>query len=195
MMERTDRRSALRCAMPDARSPCRWRWSCWSVFLFLRNVRAALIPCVAVPVSLTDRSARCTSSATGLDNLSLMALTIATGFVVDDAIVVSRTRRGMSRPGWRRRRRRASGAGEVGFTVLRMTLSLVAVFIPLLLMGGFVGRFFPRIRGDAVGGDTGLARGVAHDDADDVLAASTGGEGAPPGPVPRVERAGRSRRC
>jgi multidrug efflux pump len=112
------------------------------VFLFLRNGRAALIPTVAVPVSLIVTFGVMYLVGYSLDNLSLMALTIATGFVVDDAIVVleniSRHIEGGMSPMEAARR----GAGEVGFTVLAMTLSLVAVFIPLLLMGGFVGRFF-----------------------------------------------------
>ncbi len=112
------------------------------VFLFLRHGRAALIPSVAVPVSLTVTFGVMYLCGYGLDNLSLMALTIATGFVVDDAIVVLENVSRHVEAGVPPREAARIGAGEVGFTVLAMTLSLVAVFIPLLLMGGFVGRFF-----------------------------------------------------
>ncbi|HEX5864769.1 MAG TPA: efflux RND transporter permease subunit, partial [Casimicrobiaceae bacterium] len=112
------------------------------VFLFLRNIRAALIPCVAVPVSLTVTFGVMYLFGYSLDNLSLMALTIATGFVVDDAIVVLENASRHVEAGMAPKEAARVGAGEVGFTVLAMTLSLVAVFIPLLLMGGFVGRFF-----------------------------------------------------
>ena len=112
------------------------------VFLFLRHGRAALIPSVAVPVSLTVTFGVMYLFGYSLDNLSLMALTIATGFVVDDAIVVLENVSRHIEAGMPPMEAARVGAGEVGFTVLAMTLSLVAVFIPLLLMGGFVGRFF-----------------------------------------------------
>ena len=112
------------------------------VFLFLRNGRAALIPSVAVPVSLTATFGIMYLAGYSLDNLSLMALTIATGFVVDDAIVVLENVSRHIEGGMSPREAARVGAGEVGFTVLAMTLSLIAVFIPMLLMGGFVGRFF-----------------------------------------------------
>ena len=112
------------------------------VFLFLRHGRAALIPSVAVPVSLIGTFGVMYLFGYSLDNLSLMALTIATGFVVDDAIVVLENVSRHIEAGMPPMEAARQGAGEVGFTVLAMTLSLVAVFIPLLLMGGFVGRFF-----------------------------------------------------
>jgi len=112
------------------------------VFLFLRNGRAALIPSVAVPVSLVVTFGVMYLFGYSLDNLSLMALTIATGFVVDDAIVVLENVSRHIEAGKTPMEAARIGAGEVGFTVLAMTLSLCAVFIPLLLMGGFVGRFF-----------------------------------------------------
>ncbi len=112
------------------------------VFLFLRHGRATLIPSVAVPVSLTVTFGVMYLFGYSLDNLSLMALTIATGFVVDDAIVVLENVSRHIEAGMPPMEAARVGAGEVGFTVLAMTLSLVAVFIPLLLMGGFVGRFF-----------------------------------------------------
>ena len=112
------------------------------VFLFLRNVRATLIPSVAVPVSLIGTFAVMYLCGYSLDNLSLMALTVATGFVVDDAIVVLENVSRHMEAGMSRMQAALLGAREVGFTVLSMSLSLVAVFIPILLMGGIVGRLF-----------------------------------------------------
>ena len=112
------------------------------VFLFLRNARAALIPSVAVPVSLAGTFGVMYLCGYTLDNLSLMALTVATGFVVDDAIVVlENITRHMER-GKSALQASLEGAREIGFTVVSMSLSLIAVFIPILLMGGIVGRFF-----------------------------------------------------
>ena len=112
------------------------------VFLFLRSGRAALIPCVAVPVSLIGTFAVMYLCGYSLDNLSLMALTVATGFVVDDAIVVLENTSRHVEQGMAPREAAMLGAREVGFTVLSMSISLIAVFIPILLMGGIVGRLF-----------------------------------------------------
>jgi len=112
------------------------------VFLFLRNGRAALIPSVAVPLSLLGTFGAMYLAGFTLDNLSLMALTVATGFVVDDAIVMLENITRHIEQGMPRVQAALQGAREVGFTVLSMSLSLVAVFIPILLMGGIVGRFF-----------------------------------------------------
>ncbi|MBO0758198.1 MAG: efflux RND transporter permease subunit, partial [Bradyrhizobiaceae bacterium] len=112
------------------------------VFAFLRNPRATLVPSVAVPVSLIGTFAIMYLLDYSLDNLSLMALTVATGFVVDDAIVVLENTTRHLEAGLSRMEAALKGAGEVGFTVLSMSLSLVAVFIPILLMGGIVGRLF-----------------------------------------------------
>jgi multidrug efflux pump len=112
------------------------------VFLFLRNGRATLIPSVAVPVSLVGTFGVMYLCGYSLDNLSLMALTIATGFVVDDAIVVLENISRHIEAGVPPARAALLGAREVGFTVLSMSLSLIAVFIPILLMGGIVGRLF-----------------------------------------------------
>ncbi|WP_263262278.1 efflux RND transporter permease subunit [Pseudomonas sp. RIT-PI-S] len=112
------------------------------VFVFLRNLRATLIPAVALPVSLVGTCAAMYLLGYSLDNLSLMALIIATGFVVDDAIVVLENIATYQERGMRPLRAALYGTREVGFTVLSMTISLVAVFIPLLLMGGIVGRLF-----------------------------------------------------
>ncbi|ART55620.1 multidrug transporter subunit MdtC [Acidovorax carolinensis] len=112
------------------------------VFLFLRNGRATLIPAVAVPVSLAGTFGVMYLAGYTLDNLSLMALTIATGFVVDDAIVVlENIMRHMER-GKTALQASLDGAREIGFTVVSMSLSLIAVFVPILFMGGIVGRFF-----------------------------------------------------
>ena len=112
------------------------------VFLFLRNARASLIPTVVVPVSLVGTFGAMYLLGYSLNNLSLMALTIATGFVVDDAIVVLENIARHVENGMSRTQAALRGAKEVGFTVLSMSVSLIAVFIPILLMGGIVGRLF-----------------------------------------------------
>jgi multidrug efflux pump len=112
------------------------------VFLFLRNVRATLIPSVAVPVSLIGTFGVMYLCHYSIDNLSLMALTIATGFVVDDAIVVIENISRYLEQGMSPMESALKGAQEIGFTVLSISISLVAVFIPILLMGGIVGRLF-----------------------------------------------------
>src|SRR6266850_93508 len=112
------------------------------VFLFLRNGRATLIPAVVVPTSLIGTFGVMYLCGYSLDNLSLMALTISTGFVVDDAIVVIENVTRHLEQGVRPMQAALKGAREVGFTVLSISLSLVAVFTPILLMGGIVGRLF-----------------------------------------------------
>jgi len=112
------------------------------VYLFLRGPRAALIPAVAVPVSLIGTFGAMYLLGYTLDNLSLMSLTVATGFVVDDAIVVMENITRHIEAGMDRMQAAIRGAREVGFTVLSMSLSLVAVFVPLQLLGGILGRLF-----------------------------------------------------
>ncbi len=112
------------------------------VFIFLRNVRATLIPSVAVPISIIGTFGGMYLLGYSLDNLSLMALTIATGFVVDDAIVVLENISRHIEDGMPRMQAALLGAREVGFTVLSISVSLIAVFLPILLMGGIVGRLF-----------------------------------------------------
>ncbi len=112
------------------------------VFIFLRNGRATLIPAVAVPVSLIGTFTVMYLCGYSLDNLSLMALTIATGFVVDDAIVVMENITRHLEAGMEPFAAALKGAQEIGFTVFSISISLIAVFIPLLLMGGIVGRLF-----------------------------------------------------
>jgi multidrug efflux pump len=112
------------------------------VYIFLNSYRAALIPAVVVPVSLIGTFGAMYVLDYTLDNFSLMALTIATGFVVDDAIVVMENTTRHIEDGMTRTRAALLGAQEVGFTVLSMSLSLVAVFLPFVLMGGILGRIF-----------------------------------------------------
>jgi hydrophobe/amphiphile efflux-1 (HAE1) family protein len=112
------------------------------VFLFLRNVWATIIPSVAVPLSLVGTFGVMYLLGYTLDNLSLMALTISTGFVVDDAIVVIENISRYLEMGYSPFEAAMKGSKEIGFTVLSMSTSLVAVFIPILLMGGIVGRLF-----------------------------------------------------
>ena len=112
------------------------------VFLFLRELRSTLIPLVAVPASIIGTFAAMYLLGYSIDNLSLMALTISTGFVVDDAIVVLENITRYQEQGLDAREAALRGAAEIGSTVLSMSVSLVAVFIPILLMGGIIGRLF-----------------------------------------------------
>ncbi len=112
------------------------------VFVFLRNGRATLIPGIAVPVSLVGTFAVMYLFGYSIDNLSLMAMTISTGFVVDDAIVVMENVARHLENGMNPLAAALKGAEEIGFTVFTISISLIAVFIPLLLMGGIVGRLF-----------------------------------------------------
>ena len=111
-------------------------------YLFLGRIRAMLIPGIAVPLSLLGTFAVMKLLGYSLDNLSLMALTISTGFVVDDAVVVLENTTRHLEMGVKPMQAALIGAKEVGFTVLSMSISLIAVFIPILLMGGIVGRLF-----------------------------------------------------
>jgi multidrug efflux pump len=112
------------------------------VFIFLRDVRSAIIPSVAVPVSLVSTFGVMYLLGYSLNNLTLMALTIATGFVVDDAIVVIENIMRYLERGMRPLEAALRGAKEIGFTVVSITASLLAVFIPILMMGGIFGRLF-----------------------------------------------------
>lgn len=112
------------------------------VYLFLRDIRATIVPTIAVPVSLIGTFGVMYLFGYSLDNLSLMALTISTGFVVDDAIVVTENISRYLEKGMKPKEAALKGAGEIGFTVLSITLSLIAVFIPILLMRGIVGMLF-----------------------------------------------------
>ncbi|MDR3371334.1 efflux RND transporter permease subunit [Rhodoferax sp.] len=112
------------------------------VFVFLRNIRAALLPAVAVPVSLAGTLGAMYLLGYSMDNLSLMAMTVATGFVVDDAIVVLENISRHIEHGMAPRAAALQGAKEIGFTVVSISLSLIAAFIPILAMGGIIGRLF-----------------------------------------------------
>jgi len=112
------------------------------VFMFLRDVRATFIPSVAVPVSLVGTFGVMYLCGYSVDNLSLMALTISTGFVVDDAIVVLENINRYLEAGMQPMQAALKGAAEIGFTVLSISASLVAVFTPILMMGGIIGRLF-----------------------------------------------------
>jgi len=112
------------------------------VFVFLRNGRATFIPSVAVPVSLIGTFGVMYLFGYSIDNLSLMALTISTGFVVDDAIVVMENISRLREQGMSPMQAALQGSGEIGFTILTISTSLIAVFIPILLMAGIVGRLF-----------------------------------------------------
>jgi multidrug efflux pump len=112
------------------------------VFAFLRNLRVTLIPSIVVPISLIGTFALMNLCGYSLNNLTLMALTIATGFVVDDAIVVLENIVRHVEAGMPRMQAALLGAQEIGFTIVSISLSLVAVFLPIILMGGVIGRFF-----------------------------------------------------
>src|SRR6267154_4713047 len=112
------------------------------IFLFLRNLAATSIPSVAVPLSLVGTFGVMYLLGYSLDNLSLMALTISTGFVVDDAIVVIENITRYREQGLSPYDAAVKGAANIGFTVMSISISLIAVFIPILLMGGIVGRLF-----------------------------------------------------
>ncbi|MBV8503187.1 MAG: efflux RND transporter permease subunit [Paucibacter sp.] len=112
------------------------------IFIFLRDVAATIIPSVTVPLALMGTAAVMYLLGYSLDNLSLMALTIAVGFVVDDAIVMLENIYRHLEAGMGRMEAALKGAGEIGFTIVSISVSLIAVFIPILLMGGIVGRLF-----------------------------------------------------
>jgi len=112
------------------------------IFLFLRNLSATIIPSVAVPLSLIGTFAVMYMLGYSLDNLSLMALTISTGFVVDDAIVMIENISRFIEEGMPPMKAALTGAGQIGFTIVSLTVSLIAVLIPLLFMGDVVGRLF-----------------------------------------------------
>jgi multidrug efflux pump len=112
------------------------------VFFFLRDLRTTFIPCISVPVSLLGTFGFMYFAGYTVDNLSLMAMTIATGFVVDDAIVVIENIIRHIEAGMTPRAAALQGAREIGFTIMTISVSLIAVFIPILMMGGIVGRLF-----------------------------------------------------
>ena len=140
------------------------------VFVFLRDLRATLIPGIAVPVSLIGTFGVMLLLGYSIDNLSLMALTISTGFVVDDAIVVLENITRYREQGMNSMSAAFKGAAEIGSTVLSISISLVAVFIPILMMGGIIGRLFREFAVTLSVDDTGFAGGVPDHHAHDGLA-------------------------
>lgn len=140
------------------------------IYLFLRNIPATIIPGVAVPLSLIGTFAVMVFLDFSINNLTLMALTIATGFVVDDAIVVIENISRYIEKGEKPLAAALKGAGEIGFTIISLTFSLIAVLIPLLFMGDIVGRLFREFAITTGGSDFDLSGGVADPDTDDVRA-------------------------
>ena len=138
------------------------------IFLFLRSPRATFIPAIALPLSLVGTFGVMQQLGYALDNLSLMALTIATGFVVDDAIVMIENIVRYIEQGMRPLAAAYRGAAQIGFTIVSLTVSLIAVFIPLLFMGGVVGTAVQGVLRHPVGRRGGLGGGLADADADDV---------------------------
>ena len=112
------------------------------IFLFLRSVSATIIPALAVPVSLIGTCAAMYALGFSINNMTLLALTLSVGFVVDDAIVMLENIVRHVEGGMRPFEAALKGAREIGFTIISITFSLIAVFIPVLLMGGMVGRVF-----------------------------------------------------
>ena len=139
-----DRTTTIRASVKDVETNTDWLGHAGSVsgLSFLRSPRATLIPTVAVPVSLIGTFAVMYMLDYSLDNLSLMAFTIATGFVVDDAIVVMENITRHIESGMDAFCAALQGAKEIGFTVFSISMSLIAVFIPIMMMGGIVGRLF-----------------------------------------------------
>ena len=157
------------------------------IFLFLRNLRATLIPSLALPMSLVGTFAVMHLLGFSLDNLSLMALTLAVGFVVDDAIVVLENIVRHIERGESVLEAAMNGSREISFTVISMTLSLVAVFIPVLFLGGLIGRPVSNLCGHHRRGHSGLRLRLAdpHADALQPVAQATPAQRAPWSPVCR----------
>ena len=140
------------------------------IFIFLRSFWATVIPAVTVPLALLGACALMWVFGYTLDNLSLMALTIAVGFVVDDAIVMLENITRYIEEGERTLAAAFKGAREIGFTIMSISISLIAVLIPLLLMGGIIGRLFREFAGDSGDDHLRIDGGIAVADADDGLA-------------------------
>ena len=138
------------------------------IFLFLRNISATIIPSLALPFSIVGTFAVMWAFGYSLDNLSLMALTLSVGFVVDDAIVMLENIVRHMEMGKSRLQAALDGSKEIAFTIVSMTLSLAAVFIPILFMGGIVGRLMHEFAVTIAVGDPRLGPRVADADADAV---------------------------
>ena len=148
------------------------------IFLFLRNLPATIIPSLSVPLSLVGTLAVMYLLGFSLDNLSLMALTISTGFVVDDAIVMIENISRYVEAGEPPLEAALKGAEQIGFTIISLTVSLIAVLIPLLFMGDVVGRLFHEFAITLSVDDRHLGRRVADPGADDVREAAAPSAGA-----------------
>ena len=135
------------------------------IFLFLRSAAATFIPSITVPVSIVGTFAVMYGLGFSLNNLSLMALTISTGFVVDDAVVMIENISRYIEEGQRPLQAAFVGSGQIGFTILSLTVSLIAVLIPLLFMGDIVGRLFREFALTLSRGHSRVGRGLAHADA------------------------------
>ena len=159
------------------------------IFLFLRNWRATLIPSVTVPLSLIGTFAVMYLLNYSLDNLSLMALTIATGFVVDDAIVMVENVVRYIEQGDSPLQAALKGSKEIGFTIISISISLIAVFIPILMMGGLIGRLFREFAVTVSIADPGLDGDLVDIDADDVRAVAARSASGAPRPAVHAERA------
>ncbi len=153
------------------------------IFLFLRNIPATIIPSLSVPLSLIGALAIMYQAGFSLDNLSLMALTVATGFVVDDAIVVIENIARFLEQGDSPYDAAMKGSAQIGFTIISLTVSLIAVLIPLLFMGDVVGRLFHEFAITLAAAIVHFRRGLADPGADAVRQAS-----APAGSWRRGER-------
>ena len=151
------------------------------IFLFLRNLYATIIPFVAVPLSLVGTFGVMYALGYSLDNLSLMALTISTGFVVDDAIVMIENIARYLEAGDSPMEAALKGAEQIGFTIVSLTVSLIAVLIPLLFMGDVVGRLFREFAVTLAVDDRDLGGGLVDADADDGVAHSEAHAGRPAG--------------
>ena len=138
------------------------------IFLFLRSLRATVIPSIAVPLSIIGTFGVMYLLGYSLNNLSLMALTISTGFVVDDAIVMIENISRYMEHGDSPLQAALKGSEQIGFTIVSLTVSLIAVLIPLLFMGDIVGRLVPRVCRHAGGHHPGVGGGLADADAHDV---------------------------
>ena len=157
------------------------------IFLFLRSVAATIIPSVAVPLSLVGTFGVMYLLGYSLNNLSLMALTISTGFVVDDAIVMIENIARYIEEGESPLEAALKGSEQIGFTIVSLTVSLIAVLIPLLFMGDIVGRLFREFADHARRHDPGLGGRLADADADDVRQAAAPQAASAAGPLlPRV---------
>ena len=165
------------------------------IFVFLRSVWATIIPSITVPLALLGACALMWLAGYSLDNLSLMALTISVGFVVDDAIVMLENITRYIEEGDSPMAAAIKGAGEIAFTIVSISVSLIAVLIPLLLMGGIIGPPVPRVRRDAVDDDRRLGHRFADADADDGLALPQVREGRQARPALPMERARLRTRC